>query len=100
MRLESVKKKIMDFVEISRKKMMVCSEMILYLMMGTSEKAKNLVSMVTFHALSNDVSQFKIKKFQMSGVLSVGRFSHGLSLNIKSFQCFFSELINGFVIMR
>jgi len=68
-RLQNEKKKIMKFSGFSRKRVRVCSKMILYLMIETSEKAKNFVSMVTFHALSNDISHLEIKKFSDAGLV-------------------------------
>ncbi len=52
-----------------------------YLLMGHSEKAKNLAFSITFHALSNGMTHFKIKNFSDTGVHTFGRFSHRPSLN-------------------
>ncbi len=39
-----------------------------YLLMGHSEKAKNLVFSITFYALSNGIIHFKIKNFSDAGL--------------------------------
>ncbi len=51
-----------------------------YLLIDYSERAKNLVFSITFHALSNGMTHFKIKSFSDAGAYIFGRFSHGSSL--------------------